>query len=212
MKLGKPQWAIFLLGCGLSVLFVFSSKAISKSAEGLSFDDVATVPHNQVALVLGTSKNLSSGVPNPFFINRVEAAAELFHAGKVEYLLLSGDHSTHDYNEPQDMKEALVTLGVPEGRMTLDYAGRRTLDSIIRAKEVFGLRSLTVVSQHFHNERAIYTALEKGLQAVGYNAAHVPSLRVELRDWFSRAMAVLDVKVLHTSPRFLGPHIAIGDS
>ena len=201
-----------ILTATIPMIFLWSDHTITESSEKRLFRDIESLPHNKVGLVLGTGSSLQNGDPNPFFINRIQAASALFHAGKVDYLLLSGDHSSVDYNEPQQMKDALVLLGVGEEWIVLDYAGRRTLDSVIRAKEVFGLDSFTVISQRFHNERAVFTGLEKGLDVVGYNAGDVSSIRVAVRDWLSRAMAVLDVKVLNTQPRFLGEPIVVGET
>ena len=201
-----------ILTATIPMIFLWSDHTITESSEKRLFRDIESLPHNKVGLVLGTGSSLQNGDPNPFFTNRIQAASALFHAGKVDYLLLSGDHSSVYYNEPQQMKDALVLLGVGEEWIVLDYAGRRTLDSVIRAKEVFGLDSFTVISQRFHNERAVFTGLEKGLDVVGYNAGDVSSIRVAVRDWLSRAMAVLDVKVLNTQPRFLGEPIVVGET
>lgn len=200
----------FAMAASLPALFLWSNHTITEASDGRLFSDLESVPYNRVGLVLGTSSTLQNGDSNPFFTNRIQAAAALFHAGRVDYLLLSGDHSTDEYNEPQKMKDALAQSGVGEEWIVLDHAGRRTLDSVIRAKEVFGLDSFTVISQRFHNERAVFTAIEKGMDVVGYNAVDVTSIRVAARDWLSRAMAVLDVRVLNTQPRFLGSPVAVG--
>ena len=135
------------------------------------------------------------------------AAAELFHSGKASYLLLSGDNSRPSYDEPTAMKRALTSLGVPSSRLVLDYAGFRTLDSVVRAKEVFGVARLIVVSQHFHNVRAVYLARSHGVEAYGFDAAEVRGVGPswpKVREVASRVFAVVDV-VLHTEPRYLGP-------
>jgi SanA protein len=168
----------------------------------------ASLPATKVALVLGCSRLVAGGRQNLFFERRIAAAAELFQAGKVSYLLVSGDNSRSDYDEPSDMRRALVEAGVPESRIVLDYAGFRTLDSVLRARDVFGLRELIVVSQRFHNERAVYLARSHGIRAYGYDAQDVggaQGLRLRLREIASRAVAVLDVEILHSTPRFTGP-------
>src|SRR5690606_11301793 len=116
-------------------------------------DDLAPRP---VALVLGTSRMLADGRPNRYYAFRIEAALALFHAGKCEKIVVSGDNGTVTYNEPEDMKADLIAGGVPEERIVCDYAGFRTLDSVVRFKEVFGQTTGIVVSQRFHNERAIF--------------------------------------------------------
>jgi len=186
--------------------------AIRRAAHGRTYDEVAAIPHRPVGLVLGCSKHLRDGRENLFFLHRVAAAAELFGAGKVDHLLVSGDNRTVDYDEATDMKEALVARGVPESRVTCDFAGLRTLDSIVRAKEVFGQTELTVVSQEFHNQRAIFIAGRRGIDAIGFNADEVDafnSFRTRCREHLARVKAVLDVCVLGTQPKFLGEKIHI---
>ena len=133
-------------------------------------------------------------------------------AGKVDGILVSGDNGREDYNEPAQMKEDLVALGVPADYITADYAGFRTLDSIYRAEEVFGLHAYTVVSQPFHLERALYLAGQRGQDVIGY-AAYGPAgywgRRVRAREVLARALAVLDVEVLGREPRFLGEPVTV---
>ncbi|MFN0197383.1 MAG: vancomycin high temperature exclusion protein [Planctomycetaceae bacterium] len=169
-------------------------------------NDVEQIPSNKVGLLLGTSK-YAYGRHNLYFTYRVKAAAELYLANKVDCILVSGDNSTHDYNEPQDMKDALIASGVPETDIYLDYAGFSTLDSVVRAKEVFHVDALTIISQKFHCERAIYLAKSKGIDAVGFNAKdfHGPlALRVKLREYLARVKAFIDLNVLDSQPKFLG--------
>lgn len=166
------------------------------------------LPVTDVALVLGCSKQLADGRKNLFFERRIVAAAELYRTGQVRYLLVSGDNSRPDYDEPSDMRAALVAAGVPASYIVLDHAGFRTLDSVVRAKQVFGLHELIVVSQRFHNTRAVYLARAHGIRAFGYDARDVggpEGLRVELREIVSRLAAVLDVEVLHSAARYGGP-------
>ncbi|MCU0586567.1 MAG: YdcF family protein [Syntrophobacteraceae bacterium] len=185
---------------------------VKSAARGRTYDDVDAIPHRKVGLVLGTSRRTAEGGPNPFFVNRMEAAAELLTAGKVDYLLVSGDNRTLRYNETRDMRKALLKLGVPANRVYCDYAGFRTLDSIVRALRVFGQASLTIVSQRFHNERAIFIALHKGIDAIGFNAREVGSADTLLTGWreqLARVKTILDVYLLDTPPRFLGDKIRI---
>ena len=102
------------------------------------YDNLDEVPHNREALVLGTSSRLMNGDPNPFFVSRMSRAAELYKKNKVDHFILSGDNRTRYYNEPETMRGALMALGVPDSIITLDYAGLRTFDSIVRSKEIFG--------------------------------------------------------------------------
>jgi SanA protein len=202
---------VFLLV--LTALGVWLSSAwVERNAAGLLYSSVTDVPENRVGLVLGTSKNAPSGGPNLFFEARMDAAAELFRAGKVQNLIVSGDNSTAAYNEPADMRDALVARGVPENRIFLDYAGFRTLDSVIRARAIFGQERLTIISQAFHNERAVFIAQRRGIEAVGFNARDVggaAGARVGFREVLARVQVVLDLYVLDTQPKFYGPPVNI---
>ncbi len=185
---------------------------IGPRAAAFVSDDLAGVPATDVGLVLGTSPSLGAGRPNAFFSARIAAAAQLFRAGKVRHLLVSGDNGSQGYDEPSAMRRALVRAGVPEAAITRDFAGFRTLDSMLRAKEVFGLRRVTVVSQRFHVERAVFLARAHGLEAYGFAARDVggpEGRRVRAREVLSRLAAVLDVRVLHSRPRFTGPPVAL---
>lgn len=184
----------------------FSYSYLEYRAEGNVYSSADHVPFNRVGLVLGSSKYLG-GRPNPFFARRIEAAARLFQAGKIRHLIVSGDNSRKDYDESSDMKLALMALGVPDSCITPDYAGFRTLDSVIRCKEIFGVDSVTVISQEFHNVRAIFLAETAGMYAVGFNAEDAPqvySAGTARREWLARTKAVLDVYILGTEPKFLG--------
>ncbi|HUK81150.1 MAG TPA: ElyC/SanA/YdcF family protein [Verrucomicrobiae bacterium] len=170
------------------------------------YDSVdAMLPH-EMGLVLGTRKTTAGGYSNPHFVTRIHAAAELYHAGKVRKILVSGDNHVKGYDEPTDMKEALVAAGVPEAAITLDYAGFRTLDSVVRARRVFGVRDAVIVSERFHVERALFLADRCGLNAVAFaapNPARRWMLKVALREQLARVKAVLDVYVLRTRPKFV---------
>lgn len=188
--------------------------AIQTAAAGRAYADAAAVPPHPAALVLGCAKILPNGRPNRFFRHRIEAAAALFHAGRVEYLIVSGDNHRAGYDEPTDMRGALVEAGVPGDRIYRDYAGFRTLDSVVRARAVFGQERLVIVSQSFHTERAVFIALHRGIEAVAYPARDVAGwggLRTRARESLARLRTVLDVWVLGTAPRFLGPPVILGE-
>lgn len=203
--------AATLLG-GLAILG--SALLVKRAALGRTYADVNDIPHRHVGVVLGCMKMLAPGRPNLFFRNRIRAAATLFRAGKVDYLLVSGDNRVVGINEPHDMRDALVQAGVPTNRIVCDYAGFRTLDSIVRAREVFGQTEVTVISQNFHNQRAIFLAAHRGVDAIGFDADDVDaynSFRTSCREQLARCKAVLDVYVLRTQPKFLGPKVVIGN-
>jgi vancomycin permeability regulator SanA len=169
-------------------------------------------PSRPVTLVLGCAPTLPSGRENRYFRYRIDRAAELFHAGKTDYLLVSGDNSREDYDEPTAMKEALMDLGVPSDRIFIDYAGFSTLDSVVRAREVFGQDTLIIVTQPDHAMRALYIAEAKGIDAVGVAARDVGSrsgMKTRARESLARVKTILDVHVLNREPRFLGPEVTI---
>lgn len=184
---------------------------ISSAANGKTFSQVEEVVKNKVGLVLGTAKKLVGGQPNPYYSHRISATIALFKAGKIEYVLVSGDNATKYYNEPMAIKKDLIAGGIPVEKIFLDYAGFRTLDSMVRAKEVFGLERVTVISQKFHNERAIYLAEKKGLTAIGFNAKDVSGnsgLKVRLREYLARVKVFIDL-IFNTQPKFYGERIEI---
>ncbi len=145
--------------CTLSIgFFAVSYLAVEIAAYGRTYDGVASVPKNSVGLVLGTSSKLADGTGNAYFALRMSAASQLYKEKKVDCLLVSGDNATANYNEIKSMQLALMEKGVPPERIFGDYAGFRTLDSVVRAKEVFGLSKFTVVSQESHAKRAVFLA------------------------------------------------------
>ena len=181
--------------------------AITRNASARLFYLVDETPECQVGLVLGTSK-YAEGDVNRYYRARIEAAAELYHAGRIRAILVSGDASTRYYDETTTMQRDLIELGVPEDYILLDYAGVRTLDSVFRAKKVFGLDRVTVVSQQFHCERALYLADAVGLAATGYCAEDAPysnSLLMRGRETLARVMAFADLNLFGTQPRSLKP-------
>ena len=192
---------------GGGMLF-WADRACQSAARGRVFRSVEEVPHNEVALVLGTAKTTLSGGENLHFNQRIEAAAALYRCGKVKHLLVSGDNHITGYDEPTDMRDALVAAGVPAQAITCDYAGFRTLDSVMRAKSVFGLTNFTIVSEEFHCPRALWIARRHDLNVVAFAAPDLSlrwSVRVKLREVLARAWCGIDLFVLHRGPRFPGP-------
>jgi SanA protein len=200
---------------GTIFLFLFSlycNVRIARTTSAYIYDSLKEVPYTKVGLLLGTSKHLRGGYENPYFTYRVRAAASLYRAGKIDYILASGDNSKEWYNEPLHMKKDLLRAGVPEERVYLDYAGFRTLDSVVRAGRIFGQEAVIIISQPFHNRRAVYIARHSGLDAVGYNSRDVGGRfgqKTRVREYFARVKAFLDVHVIKTQPRFLGERISI---
>ncbi len=190
---------------------LLANVVIEQATESKTYDAVDEIPYNKVGLVLGTARRLVEGGLNPYYTHRIQATVDLFRAGKIQYVLVSGDNGSIYYNEPTTIKNDLVKEGIPEERIFLDYAGFRTLDSMVRAKAIFGLDSVTVISQEFHNKRAIYIAQKKELAAIGFNARDVsgnPGLKVHLREYLARVKVFVDL-VLNTQPRYYGKRIEI---
>ncbi len=211
-KIKKMSIALVVLGI-LMLLFVLGCDwYIDSSTRHQVYDDINDIPANRVALVLGTAPTLRAGVRNPYFVYRIQAAGELYRACKVQHFILSGDNGTASYNEPAEMRKALLASGVPDSVITLDYAGFRTLDSVVRGKEVFQQPAFTIVSQPFHNARALYLARAYGIDAVAYNATDVNlpgGDKTHWREIAARCKAVLDVW-FGKRPKFLGDKITIG--
>jgi SanA protein len=142
----------------------------------------------------------------------MKAAARLYDKKIISRIILSGDNRENNYNEPRQMKKALLALGLPDSSLVLDYAGLRTFDSMVRCKEIFGQDSVIVVSQEFHNARAIFIGRKQGMKVFGYNADKVTTQNttaMRLREFFSRIKCVLDLYLLDTRPRHLGERINI---
>lgn len=189
----------------------YADAVVEQSAEGKVYTSVQNIPEKKVALLLGTNKYTMSGRENLFYIYRVQAIEDLYKAGKIEFVLISGDNGREEYNEPEQMRDDLITEGIPEENIYLDYAGFRTWDSIIRANKVFLENDFIIVSQEFHNKRALYIAKKNDIDAIAFNATDVPvarSPRIWLRERLARVKLLLDV-LFNTDPRFLGETITI---
>ena len=202
----------------ISILVLFNlaliygaNTAIETNAKNKTFAESNQIPKNKVGLVLGTSKFLTNGELNLYFEYRINATVELFENGKIDFILVSGDNGNKNYDEPTDFKTSLMERGIPEDKIILDYAGFRTLDSVVRAKVIFGQTDLTIISQQFHNERAIYLANKNGIKAIGFNAKDVSTrygLKVQLREYLARTKVFLDI-LFGVKPKFLGEKIVI---
>lgn len=211
------KWLGFgLAGLMLVLVLAFTADGyVNHRSQAWLHDDLQHLPQQRAALVLGTSPYTRSGQANPYFTHRITAAAMLYQAGKVQALVVSGDNRRHTYNEPEAMKQALMALGVPETQIYLDFAGLRTLDSVVRMDKIFGQKSFIIVSQPFHNARAVFIAQQHGLNAYGYNAIDVRlnafTLRTFVREKLARIKVLLDVW-LAVQPRHLGEPILIHSS
>lgn len=189
------------------VLLVVCNVWIVQSTVSKVYTDQSKLPDHRVALVLGTSHRSVGGGPNPFFEYRIKTAAELYKSGKIDHFILSGDNRTVFYNEPNEMKKALIKAGVPAIAITLDFAGLRTLDSVVRSKEIFGQSKITIITQSFHSYRALFISDFYNIDAVAM-VAEDPEIdrtfKVLLREYLARTVAVFDLYVFKTTPKHLG--------
>ena len=188
-------WVIMaIMGVALAIVSVCEISVYNASKERV-YADVEKIPHREVGVLLGTNPKGRRGGANMFYNHRIDAAVALYEAGKVDRFIISGAKKGSDYDEPQAMREALVARGVPDSILILDGQGFHTIESIVRAKEVYEVDSVTIISQEFHNRRSLYMAKHNGLDAIAYNAANTTILRwriiMFLRERASRVKAVL---------------------
>lgn len=204
--LRRLAWWLAGIAAAAALWVGWTNLAAKLAGSGRLHDSLDAVPGGRVGVVFGTSPWIGER-ENLYFRYRIEAAAELWKAGKLRCLIVSGDNERHSYNEPEYMRDALVAAGVPAAVIQPDYAGFRTLDTVYRAKEVFGADKVVFISQKFHNERAAYLAKARGIDYAGYNARDVAGqggFKTKLREIGARVKMWLDVRVLGTEPRFYG--------
>jgi len=183
------------------VIMLVSDQIVANNAKGKVFSDIDSIRYNKVGLLLGTTPQARlTRITNYFFIYRIDAADQLYKAGKIEKILISGDENSLDgVNEPECMRDSLVARGVPASAIILDGKGYRTINSIVNANKVFGLKSFTIISQKFHNERAIYQAEHLGLDVEDIQAynAEMPKARraflTTIREYFARVKLFMDL-------------------
>jgi SanA protein len=204
-KIGA-RWVLYLF-CAALALVIGCNVWVVSSTYHRVYNETEKLPKGKIALVLGTSHRLADGSPNPFFENRIRTAVVLYQTGKIGHLIVSGDNRTKYYNEPREMRDALMLQGVPQSAITLDYAGLRTLDSIVRSKEIFGQEEITIVTQPFHSYRALFISDYYGLKAIALVAEdpdRQSTMAVYWREYFARTKAVLDLYILKTPPHHMG--------
>jgi len=202
---------LVLLIITIATVFIVNKWVVASTKKQL-YSDVNTIPHNKVGLVLGTSKHLGGGLLNYYYQYRIDAAVALYKAGKIDFVLVSGDNGTRSYDEPTTMQDDLIAAGIPKEKIFMDYAGFRTLDSILRCKYVFGEDNITVISQPFHNQRAVFIANHKDIHAIAFNARDVnkhAGFKTQLREKFARMKMLLDL-IFNKQAKFYGKKIVIG--
>jgi len=206
------KWIFLLLILGI-VGTVGLDRYISYAAEDNIYTEVKNVPVKKAALLLGTAKYIAKGKQNYFYTYRIRAAVKLWKEGKVKAIVVSGDNSTKRYNETARMQKDLIKAGVPKKYITSDYAGFRTLDSIVRAEAVFDIEDYIIVSQQFHLERALFIAKAKGQKVIGFAAKDIAGTKAAnkmmAREYLARFKAFLDVYILHTEAKFYGKKVKV---
>jgi SanA protein len=209
------KWLLFmaLFLVGSYYLMVYNHNRIVEESQSFIYSDVQKIPEKRAALVLGCSKYLGNGHLNYFYKYRIEATVKLFKAGKVKAIVVSGDNGNKNYDEPTQMHDDLVKAGIPSQYIQLDYAGFRTLDSLVRAEVIFDLEDYIVVSQRFHLERAIYIAHAKEQKVLGFVAKDFSNTiwvkRMGRRELLARVKAVLDVNIFGVEPKFYGKKVKV---
>lgn len=197
----KIAATVLLAGSALLLAIILACNIwIISATQREVFSDIRSLPVNRDGLVLATGKRIEKGRVNQHFVRRVNAAAALYRAGKVQRLILSGDKA-HD--EPMELKRALLARGIPESALVLDNFGLRTLDSVVRARDVFQCGNLTIISERFHDFRALFLSRYYGINAVAYAPPDLPfrwMIRSTIRESLARVKAVLDLYILKTKP------------
>ncbi|MBR6444969.1 MAG: YdcF family protein [Prevotella sp.] len=194
-------WVAGIIAVICLAIMLICNQIVVNNAKGKAFSEIDSIKYNKVGLLLGTTPQARIGrITNYFFVYRIDAAEQLYKAGKIEKILISGDeHSLDGINEPECMRDSLVARGVPVSAIILDGKGYRTICSVANANKVYGLKSFTIISQKFHNERAIYQAEHMGLDLENiqaYNAKDPKTRRAHLttiREYFARVKMFLDL-------------------
>ena len=207
MKLKKRLKQFVLLCLLILVTILLLDSWVAWKTADYIYEDINQLPPKEVGVVLGTAKYLRSSGINPYYQHRINGAHALFTNKKITYLLLSGDNAQVSYNEPITMRRDLVKSGIPKENIVLDFAGFRTLDSVIRANKVFATNNFTIITQRFHCERALFIAMHQGIEAQCYAVPSPETISVRVREIFARLGALTDLYILDRQPRFLGPQV-----
>ena len=214
----RRWWRRLGIFCGglclvFSGVVVYANVTAIWASRGRLFSNVADLPTTKVGLVFGTTDRVN-GRENLYYRYRIDAAVRVWKSGKLDTLIVSGDNYSSPlyYNEPEKMKQDLMERGIPGDRIVCDRKGLRTLDSVVRAKEIYGTNSILLISQRFQNERAIYLAKANGIEAFGFNAQDVETqagLKTKIREVGARVKMWLDVNFLNTRPIHGGKKVAL---
>ena len=194
------RWRLILLIAALPVLIALALRGYAAWRAKDQIYTIQAVPERRVAIVFGALVH-PNGRLSHMLADRVATGADLYHAGKVEVLLMTGDNSVVTYNEPEAMRQYALSLGVPDKAIVLDYAGRRTYDSCYRARDIFQVDEAILVTQRFHLDRALLTCNALGVDAVGVAAdvqrpqgyTFSSMMFSQTREFPAMAVAVLDL-------------------
>jgi SanA protein len=189
---------LFVVGCNIWIL---------QSTKAHVYTNIEELPVRRIGLILGTSKSIDGRYINPYFSDRIESGLSLLNHNRIKHIIVSGDNSLSSYNEPLDMRNALLERGVDKQDITMDFAGFRTFDSVVRCKEVFDQSEITIISQPFHTPRAVFIARRKGLNAIAFNADDDYTSFIQPLFWrevLARCKTVIDLYIIHKKPRYLG--------
>ena len=190
---------IFLASFAIVFIIAACNMIVIQYSKGKIYNNVKDIPYKEVGLLLGTSPRTKNGHSNIYYNYRIDAAVKLYKAKKISCILISGDGKEKNYDEPKYMKSHLVKKGIPANKIILDKQGLRTFDSVIRAKEVYGYSEFTVISQKFHNERAIFLAGHNDINAIGFNAKDAPNqkgksaIQMRIRELFAKVKVFMDL-------------------
>ncbi len=211
MILRSWRYIILILSVLLTLVVGTVHYVVNTATSRQIYNDINQIPKNRVGLLLGTAKynDKSKNIINVYYQHRIDAAVALYMAGKIDFIIVSGDNSTLYYNEPLLMKNDLIARGVPAKCIYMDNAGFRTLDSILRCRDVFGQTRFTIISQRFHNQRAVYIANHKNVQTVAFNAEDGDSFwDVAIREKMARVKMMLDL-LMNKQAKLYGDNIEI---
>lgn len=211
MILRSWRYIILILSVSLALVIGTVHYVVNTATSRQIYNDINQIPKNRVGLLLGTAKynDKSKNIINLYYQHRIDAAVALYMAGKVDFIIVSGDNSTLYYNEPLLMKQDLIARGVPAKCIYMDNAGFRTLDSILRCRDVFGQTRFTIISQRFHNQRAVYIANHKNVETVAFNAEDGDSFwDVAIREKMARVKMMLDL-LMNKQAKLYGDNIEI---
>ncbi len=204
--LGRLCLALSVLTVVLVIFVTYIQVSIALTAKGKMYDQPQAIDGRYIGLVFGCDSRFGDR-DNLYFTYRMDAVSQLWKEDKLRGVIVSGDNRSADYNEPKMMRKALVQRGVPDDKIIADYAGLRTLDSVVRSKKVFGAEKVLMISQRFQNERALSIAAAHQIEAIAFNAQDVSGrggVKTKIREWGARVKMWLDIAVLDTQPKYLG--------